>query len=84
MSLAGGLYGVSVGGFFAGESMFSAARDASKVALVSMVERLAATGFALFDVQLMTPHLRSLGAVEIPREEYLRRLAAATQLPAGF
>jgi len=83
-SLAGGLYGVSVGGFFAGESMFSAARDASKVALVSMVERLAASGFALFDVQLMTPHLRSLGAVEIPREEYLRRLAAATQLPAGF
>jgi len=83
-SLAGGLYGVSVGGFFAGESMFSVARDASKVALVSMVERLAASGFDLFDVQLMTPHLQSLGAVEIPREEYLRRLAAATQLPASF
>lgn len=82
--LAGGLYGVSIGGFFAGESMFSSARDASKVALVSMVEKLSASGFALFDVQLMTPHLRSMGAIEISRNEYLRRLAAATELPASF
>jgi len=82
--LAGGLYGVSIGGFFAGESMFSEVRDASKVALVSMAERLAASGFVLFDVQLMTPHLQSMGAVEIPREDYLRRLAAATQLSVDF
>jgi leucyl/phenylalanyl-tRNA---protein transferase len=82
--LAGGLYGVCIGGFFAGESMFSEVRDASKVALVAMAKRLVASGFALFDVQLMTPHLGSMGAIEIPREEYLRRLAAATQLPARF
>jgi len=82
--LAGGLYGVSIGGFFAGESMFSAVPDASKVALVSMAARLSACGFALFDVQLMTPHLRSMGAIEIPRKHYLHRLAAATELPAGF
>jgi leucyl/phenylalanyl-tRNA--protein transferase len=82
--LAGGLYGVCLGGFFAGESMFAEARDASKVALVSMVQRLAGAGFALFDVQLMTPHLKAMGAVEIPREEYLRRLAAATELPVSF
>jgi leucyl/phenylalanyl-tRNA--protein transferase len=82
--LAGGLYGVSIGGFFAGESMFSAFRDASKVALVAMAERLAASGFALFDVQLMTPHLASMGAVELPRAEYLRRLAAAVELAVDF
>ena len=83
-TLAGGLYGVSIGGFFAGESMFSAVRDASKVALVTMAEKLRASGFTLFDVQLMTPHLKSMGAVEIPRDEYLRRLTAATELPAEF
>ncbi|HVP18918.1 MAG TPA: leucyl/phenylalanyl-tRNA--protein transferase [Spirochaetia bacterium] len=82
--LAGGLYGVSIGGFFAGESMFSDRRDASKVALVAMAGKLSRSGFILFDVQLMTPHLRSMGAVEIPREEYLRRLAAATQREALF
>jgi len=82
--LAGGLYGVSIGGFFAGESMFSEARDASKVALVSMVRRLRECGFALFDVQLMTPHLQSMGAVEIPRREYLGRLAKATAMPCVF
>ena len=82
--LVGGLYGVSIGGFFAGESMFSKARDASKVALVRMAEKLARSGFALFDVQLMTPHLRSMGAVEIPRTEYLRRLAEATLLAPDF
>jgi len=82
--LAGGLYGVSIGGFFAGESMFSAFRDASKVALVAMADRLAASGFALFDVQLMTPHLASMGAVEIPRADYLRLLAAAAELAVDF
>ncbi|HTP60261.1 MAG TPA: leucyl/phenylalanyl-tRNA--protein transferase [Spirochaetia bacterium] len=82
--LVGGLYGVSIGGFFAGESMFSDMTDASKVALVSMAEKLAASGFALFDVQMMTPHLQSMGAVEIPREEYLRRLAAATEMEVSF
>ena len=81
--LAGGLYGVSIGGFFAGESMFSAERDASKVALVSMVEKLKEAGFVLFDVQLMTEHLRSMGAVEIPRKEYLRRLSEAVKLPVS-
>lgn len=82
--LSGGLYGVTIGGFFAGESMFSAERDASKVALVSMVEKLRAAGFVLFNVQLMTEHLRSMGAVEIPRTEYLGRLAAAVRLSRGF
>ncbi|MCU1344409.1 MAG: leucyl/phenylalanyl-tRNA--protein transferase [Acidimicrobiia bacterium] len=75
--LAGGLYGVAVGGAFAGESMFHRRTDASKVALVALVERLQAWGFELLDVQWSTPHLESLGAVSIPRDEYLRRLATA-------
>jgi len=82
--LAGGLYGVSIGSFFAGESMFSLEENASKVAMVAMEERLRARGFLLFDVQMMTPHLASMGAVEIPREEYLRRVAAAVAAPADF
>jgi len=82
--LAGGLYGVSIGGFFAGESMFSAAPDASKVALVSMARKLRGCGFVLFDVQLMTPHLQSMGAVEIPRQVYLGRLADAAAMPCVF
>ncbi|MBA8793833.1 leucyl/phenylalanyl-tRNA--protein transferase [Friedmanniella endophytica] len=83
--LAGGLYGVGIGGLFAGESMFhrpDIGRDASKVALVELVRRLSADGLPrLLDVQWQTGHLRSLGAVEIGREEYLRRLAAALALP---
>ncbi len=80
--LVGGLYGVSVGGMFAGESMFYRVADASKVALVRLVADLRADGRQrLLDVQWVTPHLASLGAVEIPREEYRRRLAAA--LPEG-
>ncbi len=75
--LAGGLYGVSIGGFFAGESMFSEEENASKVALVAMEEKLRREGFELFDVQFVTPHLRSMGAVEIPRAEYLLRLRTA-------
>jgi leucyl/phenylalanyl-tRNA--protein transferase len=68
--LAGGLYGVSLGGAFFGESMFHRARDASKVALVHLVARLVAGGFTLLDTQFVTEHLRSLGAVEVPRARY--------------
>jgi leucyl/phenylalanyl-tRNA--protein transferase len=82
--LAGGLYGVAIGGFFAAESMFHAARDASKIALAALVEHLRARSFTLLDVQLQTPHLASLGVVEIPRSEYLARLAAAIALPVRF
>lgn len=75
--LAGGLYGVRVGGLFAGESMFHAQRDASKVALMSLVQLMRDTGLALLDVQWRTDHLASLGAIEIPRREYLALLDAA-------
>lgn len=75
--LVGGLYGVRIGGFFAGESMFHHVTDASKVALVHLVDWLRCTGAALLDVQWTTPHLASLGVVDIPRAEYLRRLADA-------
>ena len=81
-SLAGGLYGVSIGGFFAGESMFHHRRDASKVALVGLVEVLRGDGVdRLLDVQWTTEHLCSLGAVDIPRRAYLARLPAALELP---
>ena len=82
--LAGGLYGVAIGGLFAGESMFHRARDASKVALVRLVELLTADGVdgRLLDVQWVTPHLASLGAVEVPRERYLGLLDRALSLPA--
>lgn len=76
-ALVGGLYGVRIGGFFAGESMFHRETDASKVALVHLVDWLRDTGATLLDVQWSTPHLASLGVIEIPRSEYLRRLAAA-------
>jgi leucyl/phenylalanyl-tRNA---protein transferase len=85
--LAGGLYGVAIGGLFAGESMFhepDIGRDASKVALVALVERLRAAGdpeLRLLDVQWQTPHLASLGVVEVGRETYLRRLGTALGLP---
>jgi leucyl/phenylalanyl-tRNA--protein transferase len=76
-ALVGGLYGVAVGGFFAAESMFHRARDASKVALAALVAHLVEQGFGLLDVQLLTPHLASLGAVEVPREAYLARVVDA-------
>ena len=81
--LVGGLYGIAVGGLFAGESMFHRRRDASKVALVGLVDRLRADGDPrrLLDVQWCTDHLATLGAVEIPRDEYLRRLAVALEAP---
>ncbi|QGG96566.1 leucyl/phenylalanyl-tRNA--protein transferase [Actinomarinicola tropica] len=81
--LAGGLYGVAVGGLFAGESMFHRRRDASKVALVGLVERLRADGDPrrVLDVQWPTDHLATLGVIGVAREEYLRRLAAALEAP---
>jgi len=82
--LVGGLYGVAIGGLFAGESMFSAEGNGSKVALVAMEERLRLHGYVLFDVQMMTPHLRSMGAVEIPRSEYLRRVHDAAGMTIRF
>jgi leucyl/phenylalanyl-tRNA--protein transferase len=75
--LAGGLYGLRIGGFFAGESMFHRETDASKVALVHLVDWLRSTGASLLDVQWTTPHLASLGVVDVPRREYLQRLADA-------
>lgn len=75
--LVGGLYGVRIEGLFAGESMFSVASDASKVALVALAEWLRGTGATLLDVQWSTPHLASLGAIEVPRGEYLRLLVDA-------
>ena len=76
--LVGGLYGVRIGNFFAGESMFSTERDASKVALVVLVERMRESGMELLDVQWLTPHLATLGAIAVPRTDYLGRLARAT------
>ena len=75
--LAGGLYGIRIGKFFAGESMFHRVTDASKVALWATVELLRMDGATLFDVQWTTPHLESLGAVDVSRDEYLRLLACA-------
>lgn len=82
--LAGGTYGVALAGMFAGESMFHRVRDASKVALVYLVEHLRARGYTLFDIQQLSPHTASLGACEIPRDEYMARLAAALDSPATF
>ena len=82
--LAGGVYGVACGGLFAGESMFHRVSDASKIALHHLVARLRERGFALFDIQMVTPITRQLGAVEIPRTEYLQRLTAAVQLQCAF
>lgn len=82
--LVGGVYGVALGGAFFGESMFSRMRDTSKIALAYLVARLNAGGFSLFDVQFTTPHLISLGAMEITRTEYRKRLDAALALEADF
>jgi leucyl/phenylalanyl-tRNA--protein transferase len=82
--LVGGTYGIAIGGLFAAESMFHFLRDASKVALVHLVSHLAACGFRLLDVQQWTEHTGSMGAVEISRDNYLRRLATATELPVSF
>ncbi|CAN5722407.1 leucyl/phenylalanyl-tRNA--protein transferase [soil metagenome] len=82
--LVGGLFGVTVGAAFAGESMFHRRSDASKVALVHLVDHLRDRGFTLLDVQLPTPHLASLGAVEVPRSIFLGQLRQAVTRPAGF
>jgi leucyl/phenylalanyl-tRNA--protein transferase len=82
--LVGGLYGVAMGGVFFGESMFHRETDASKVALNALVQRLRERGFSLLDIQWVTPHLATFGAIEIPKREYLRRLRAAIALPCEF
>ncbi len=82
--LAGGVYGVALGGMFAGESMFHAERDASKVALVYLVEHLRRRGYVLFDIQQWTAHTARFGAIEISRRVYLRQLANALPLPVTF
>lgn len=82
--LVGGLYGVSLGGAFFGESMFSRETDASKVALVHLVARLKAGGYTLLDAQFVTEHLTQFGTTEIPRAEYRQRLAAAQRVQGRF
>jgi leucyl/phenylalanyl-tRNA--protein transferase len=82
--LAGGIYGVALGGLFAGESMFSHVRDASKVALVRLVEHLRQRGFQLFDIQILSDHTARLGGREVPRAEYLDRLRRAVACPVRF
>jgi leucyl/phenylalanyl-tRNA---protein transferase len=82
--LAGGLYGVAIGGAFFGESMFHRVTDASKIALVALVEHLRARKFTLLDTQWLTPHLQQFGGVEISRNHYLRLLRRAIELPRQF
>jgi len=82
--LVGGLYGVAMGGAFFGESMFSRVTDASKVALVHLVERMVERGFTLLDTQWSTPHLATFGCIEIPRWQYLRKLEEALEVEAVF
>ena len=83
-ALAGGVYGVAVGGCFCGESMFSHRRDGSKIALAWLIDLLRRSGFTLFDTQFLTAHLATLGAVEITRAEYHRRLAEALSRDADI
>ena len=82
--LAGGIYGVAIGGFFAGESMFTRVTDSSKVALVALVERLKERGFQLFDVQFTTEHTSRMGATAIPRTAYIKRLRQALACDVTF
>src|SRR5262245_19820261 len=82
--LAGGLYGVAIGGAFFGESMFHHVTDASKVALVALVERLRERGYALLDTQWTTEHLEQFGAIEVPRRQYLGLLAEALRRDCSF
>ncbi|PTV97546.1 leucyl/phenylalanyl-tRNA--protein transferase [Rhodobacter aestuarii] len=83
-TLVGGIFGVTLGGAFFGESMFSRRRSASKIALAYTVDRLLRAGFVLFDTQYLTPHLKSMGGVEIPRAIYRQRLAEALAVTADF
>jgi leucyl/phenylalanyl-tRNA---protein transferase len=82
--LVGGLYGVSIGGLFAGESMFSRVANGSKIALHFLVQRLRDRGYGLLDTQTRTEHLQTLGAIQIPRSTYLKRLKQALQLSCSF
>jgi leucyl/phenylalanyl-tRNA--protein transferase len=82
--LVGGIYGVSIGGFFAGESMFHRISNASKIALYYLTEHLRQRNFILFDIQMLTPITFSLGAIQISRTEYLKRLALAIDKPCSF
>lgn len=82
--LVGGLYGVHLAGAFFGESMFHRETDASKVALVTLVDRLTRRGFRLLDVQWLTPHLAQFGAIEIPRRQYLAKLRQALEVECAF
>ncbi len=82
--LVGGVYGLSLGGAFFGESMFSRARDASKVALASLIERLKQGDYRLLDTQFVTDHLKRFGAIQIPRDAYIRRLREALLVEARF
>ena len=82
--LVGGIYGVAIGGLFAGESMFHTRTDASKIAFATLVTHLRARGFVLFDVQVLTDHLASLGCREIPRETYLAELRHALRTNVAF
>lgn len=82
--LAGGVFGLVLGGAFFGESMFSRATDMSKLALAYLVDRLRRGGFVLFDTQFLTPHLASLGAIEIPQREYVQRLRLALTVKGDF
>lgn len=83
-TLVGGLYGLAQGGCFNGESMFSRCENASKIALVHLVERLRDKGFTLLDTQFVNNHLKQFGCIEIPQDEYLRRLNAASKLHVSF
>jgi leucyl/phenylalanyl-tRNA--protein transferase len=82
--LAGGIYGVAIGGFFSGESMFHRVSNASKIALHYLIHHLRERGFALFDIQMLTPVTRQLGAITIPRDEYLNRLSQALEMQCAF
>lgn len=82
--LVGGLYGVSIGGFFGGESMFHRRSDASKAAVAHLVQHLRERGFVLLDAQVPNPHLAGLGAVEVSRDEFLAQLRHAIALPVAF
>ena len=82
--LAGGIYGIAIGGLFSAESMFYRQRDASKVALAHLVDHLTHRGYQILDIQQWTPHTARLGAIEITREEYLARLKTVVDLPVTF
>ena len=82
--LVGGLYGVAIGGLFAGESMFSTVSDASKIALVALVSRLKEKGYQLFDLQIINEHTSMMGATEIPRDDYLARVKTAIKKDICF